>query len=54
MDTKIRYKMLKRISWSTGALFVSLSVAENAYIAHKGDYKNDANKRLPLQNAALI
>jgi hypothetical protein len=46
--------MLKRFAWSTGSVFVALSVAESAYIAHVGDYKNDPNKRLPLQNAAMI
>ena len=46
--------MISRVAWSTGSLLVAGSVGQNAYIAHAAGMRTDANKRLPLQNAALI
>ena len=47
--------MVSRLAWSSGSLLVAASVGEQAYIAHaSNELKTDANKRLPLQNAALI
>lgn len=46
--------MVSRVAWSFGSLLVAASVGENAYIAHAAAFRTDANKRLPVQNAAMI